>query len=162
MTCTTRPTFFFVDLPVPTCSVAIAVAISVSRYHCDCPLTLSLQRRRAAHDLRDLLGDLRLPLAIVGALQKLQDLACIVGGVLHGSAPGAVLTRRRLDQAAIHHVLHVERKQLLQNCLGTRRQDVIRHHRWLFLPGFPASPLPPRRRRCLPASPLPRHLLHGK
>src|SRR5574337_131237 len=51
---------------------------------------LTLQGGRAAHDLRDLLGDRRLTLAVVGPVEQVEHLARVVGRVLHGGALGPV------------------------------------------------------------------------
>ena len=53
------------------------------------PDRLALQGRRAADDLRDLLRDLRLARAVVGPLEHLQNVAGVVGRVLHRRAPRA-------------------------------------------------------------------------
>src|SRR5690349_15483111 len=47
---------------------------------------LALQGFRSTHDFRQLLRDLRLARAIVRATQHVQNLSCIVGGVLHRRA----------------------------------------------------------------------------
>src|SRR5438552_891892 len=75
-------------------------------------LRLPLQRRSAAHDLGDLLGNRSLPLPIIGALQHLQDLTRVVGRVLHRGPPGPMLCGRGLHQAPVHRVADVERQQL--------------------------------------------------
>ena len=90
------------------------------------PVLPTLATPRAADDFRDLLRDLRLPLPIVRPLQQLQDLARIVGGVLHRGPARAVLGGGRFHQPPIDRVPHVERKQLFQNRVGARARGCSR------------------------------------
>src|SRR5262245_22817598 len=103
MICTTRPRFCVRPSgTVVRVSVAAAVAMkSLSNPVSLCELcvsgALALQRRRAADDLRDLLCDRRLALAVVGPGERLRELPRVVGRILHRGAPRAVLRGRRLD-----------------------------------------------------------------
>src|SRR5688572_29061872 len=87
---------------------------------------LPLQRRRSTHDLADLLRDRCLTLAVVRALQHLENLPGIVGGVLHCGAPGAVLRGGRLHEPAVHRITDVERQKLREDLVGAGLEDVIR------------------------------------
>src|SRR5688572_8095060 len=66
--------------------------------------TLPFLRIRAAHQLRDLLRDLRLARAVVGARERSDQLLRVVSRVLHGRPPRAVLRRRALDHRAVDAV----------------------------------------------------------
>src|SRR5215510_8008431 len=95
MTCATRPSFMKEAL-----------------------LCSSLQGIRAAHDLGDLLGDLRLAGAVVLAREDLDELLRVVGGVLHRDAARRLLARRQLEERAVDAVPHEERKDRAEDDLG--------------------------------------------
>ena len=119
-----------------------------------CPAgPLPLKRRRAADDLGNLLSDLRLPLAIVGSLQQLENLTRVVGGVLHGGAPSPVLRGRGLDHPAIHHISDIAG----QASPGWPEHSVPKYSWLSSLPPScaSASPLPGGTRPAAPASPPP-------
>src|SRR3954451_11731907 len=86
MTCTTRPT-----LGAPGATVAVSGAVAAMYRSPWSLIRLRLfQRRGAAHDLRDLLRDRGLAHPVVGAGERLEHVARVVGGVLHGGALGPV------------------------------------------------------------------------
>src|SRR5256884_614266 len=89
------------------------------------PRALAPQGFRSTHDLRQLLRDLRLARPVEGALQQVEHLPRVVGGVLHRGALRAQERRRRLHQRAIHLIPHVQRQQLLEDRLGGGLQDVV-------------------------------------
>src|SRR5947209_7735564 len=84
----------------------------------------SFQSFRPTDDLRQLLGDLRLPRPVEGAPQHVENVPGAVGGVLHRGATRAVLTRRRLDQRPVHLVVHVQGQQGLEDRLRRRFENV--------------------------------------
>src|SRR5688500_12676708 len=96
---------------LPTLRVCVAVAMNRILVATVVVSGLALQGGRAAHDLGDLLRDRRLALAVVRPLQHLEDLAGVVGRVLHRRAARAVLRRHGLDEPAIQGVSHIEREQ---------------------------------------------------
>src|SRR5205807_1588672 len=87
--------------------------------------SLSFQRFRPTRDLRDLLCDLRLSRPVVGPLQQLDDVAGVVGRVLHGRALCTEERRRRLYQSPVHLVADVQRQQLLEDRFGGGFENVI-------------------------------------
>src|SRR5690242_11360729 len=125
ITWTICPTFRFVSTAAPFTFSLTAVAIITPW----CPLSVVAVRRvpcrRATDDLGDLLRDRRLALPVVGPLEDLEDLAGVVGRVLHRGALRAVEARDHLDQPAVDRVPHVERQELDQNRLGTGLEDVV-------------------------------------
>src|SRR5687768_2640713 len=96
---------------LPTCTAVAVAAMSI-------PVGVMMrsgvgsERFGTADDLGDLLGDLRLTCTIICAPEHVQHLSGVVGCVLHCGAPRALLTRGGLDQRAVHHVSHIEWKQL--------------------------------------------------
>src|SRR2546423_33027 len=80
---------------------------------------------RPPPDSRQLLRDLRLPRPIVGALQQLDDVTGVVGGVLHRRPLRAEERRRGFHQRPVDLVPHVEGQELLQNGFGRGLEDVI-------------------------------------
>src|SRR6266550_4762524 len=78
----------------------------------------STLRIRPTDDLRQLLRDLRLPRPIVRALQQLDDVAGVVGGVLHRRPLRAEERRRGFHERPVHLIAHVERQELLEYRVG--------------------------------------------
>src|SRR5256885_9393619 len=83
-------------------------------------MILSFKGFSPADNFRELLRDLRLPSAVVGALQERKHIAAGVGGVLHCGPPGPVLGGPGLAQRPAHLVRPVERKDLVadSSCPG--------------------------------------------
>src|SRR5207249_5721590 len=102
MTWTTLPLFVFGSAAGFLGAALVRVAISPRTALSAIGLQLAFQRLRPAHDLCDLLGDLRLPRPVVGALQQLDNLAGVVGRVLHRRALCAEERRRRLHRSEEH------------------------------------------------------------
>src|SRR5438046_2645541 len=125
MTWTTLPLFVFGSAAGFLGAALVRVAISPRTALSAIGLQLAFQRLRPAHDLCDLLGDLRLPRPVVGALQQLDNLAGVVGRVLHRRALCAEERRRRLYQRPIHLVAHVQRQQLREDRLGGGLENVV-------------------------------------
>ena len=65
------------------------------------------ERLGAGDDFHDLLGDVRLALAVELQRQVVDDLRRVLGGVAHGGHARAVLGRGRLQQRAVDRDLHV-------------------------------------------------------
>src|SRR5688572_11753687 len=97
MTWTTRPMVL----------VAFAVAVVMCVFS-----SSALERRGTADDLGDLLRDLRLAGAVVGATEQLQHVTGVVGGVLHRRASRGLLGRDGLDERAIDRIAHVRGQEL--------------------------------------------------
>src|SRR5881397_810379 len=100
MTWTTLPTFCFGSPAGFFGASLVRVAMCIP---------LAFQRFRAPHDLRELLGDLGLARAVVGAPQRVEYLARVVRRVLHRGPLRTQEPRRRLDQRPVHLVPNVQR-----------------------------------------------------
>src|ERR687891_739634 len=77
----------------------------------------------AGHHFHDLLGDLRLSLAIRLERQVVDDVGGVVRGAAHGAHTGAMLGRRRLEQRPIDRDLHVVGHEPGEDLLGVRLVD---------------------------------------
>src|SRR5215831_8542881 len=80
---------------------------------------------RAGDDFQDLLGDLRLPGAVHGQRQVVDQLAGVLARVPHRGHLGAVLRGGGLEEGTVELRLDVDRKEPLQDLLRFRLEDEV-------------------------------------
>src|SRR5690348_7610866 len=91
-----------------------------------CCVLCSLGSARAGDNLEDLRGDGRLTGLVVGEREIAQQLARVVGRVLHGDHLGRVEAGNGLEQWLVDQRLDVALDQGTQNRLGVWLEDVLR------------------------------------
>src|SRR2546422_6292174 len=87
--------------------------------------SLSLQRLSAGDDLHQLLGDRRLPGAVVLEREPPDHLVCVLGGGVHRRHAGAVLRSLGLEQRAPDRHRQLARNQALEQLRPRRLVEVL-------------------------------------